>query len=355
MNTLVLTRKDLTEIVKTLGRDALMDEVLLELARVLKEHDDARTQIPKRQGFTYEKPRPGVLEWMPVMSASRQVVVKVVSYNPGNPTDAGLPTIVSTISMYDCSTGHLVALMDGILLTALRTGAASATATRILARSGSSTVGLIGCGAQAVTQIHALSRVMRIQRVLFFDTDPAALASFPRRTGFLGLKMDSAPPDVVAREADVLCTATSVEVGKGPVFEDRDLKPWIHVNAVGSDLPGKIELPLSLLKRSLVCPDFVEQALVEGESQQLDVSALGPSLPELVKNQALFEEHRDRPTVFDSTGYALEDMVAAEIVLAHARNMGLGREIAVEGILADPRNPYAPLDVQVYRTAQRLS
>ena len=58
MNTLVLTRKDLTEIVKTLGRDALMDEVLLELARVLKEHDDARTQIPKRQGFTYGTPHP---------------------------------------------------------------------------------------------------------------------------------------------------------------------------------------------------------------------------------------------------------------------------------------------------------
>lgn len=355
MNTLVLTRRDLSEIVQALGKDALMDELLDRLSQVLLEHDDARAQIPRRQGFTYDEPRPGVLEWMPVMLPSRPVVIKVVSYNPGNPNLAGLPTIVSTIGIYDPTTGHHVALMDGILLTALRTGAASAIATRILARRDSSTVGLIGCGAQAVTQIHALSRVLRIQRVFYFDTDPAALGSFQRRTAFLGLMMEKAPPEVVAREADVLCTATSVEVGKGPVFEDRDLKPWIHVNAVGSDLPGKTELPLSLLKRSLVCPDFLEQALIEGEAQKLAPSEIGPSLTHLVKNQARFEAHRDRPTVFDSTGYALEDMVAAEIILAHARRMGLGRELAIESILSDPRNPYGPFDAVHEAAPARLS
>ncbi|MCK6592895.1 MAG: ornithine cyclodeaminase family protein, partial [Polyangiaceae bacterium] len=189
MNTLVLTRNDLSVIVQAFGRDALMDEVLAQLRIALREYDPSRTQSLRRQGFVYEKPRLGVLEWMPVMRVSRQVVIKVVAYNPGNPDDVGLPTIVSTISVYDPATGHLVALLDGILLTALRTGAASAVATQILARPGSSIVGIIGCGAQAVTQLHALSRVMQIQEVLFFDTDPSAVASFPRRTAFLGLSM----------------------------------------------------------------------------------------------------------------------------------------------------------------------
>ncbi len=66
-------------------------------------------------------------------------------------------------------------------------------------------------------------------------------------------------------EADIICTATSADSGQGPIFEDLALQPWVHINAVGSDFRGKVELPLSLLKRSFVCPDLRIQAMQEGE------------------------------------------------------------------------------------------
>ena len=146
------------------------------------------------------------------------------------------------------------------------------------------TVGLIGCGAQGVSQLHALLRVFDINKVLFYDVGPAATESFPQRISFAnldGVQVQSCPLQVLVRSSDIICTATTVEVGKGPVFEDTGCKPWVHINAVGADFPGKTELPTSLLKRSFVCPDFLEQSIKEGECQRLRREDIGPSLAEL--------------------------------------------------------------------------
>jgi ornithine cyclodeaminase/alanine dehydrogenase-like protein (mu-crystallin family) len=135
-----------------------MDELVASLTEALRYHDGSKTRVVKREGFAYDSPQPGVLEWMPAMSGGR-AMVKVVAYNPENPSRHRLPTIVSTINVFDVATGRLMALMDGVLPTALRTGAASAIATQILARSARCVVGLVGCGAQAVTQLHGITRV----------------------------------------------------------------------------------------------------------------------------------------------------------------------------------------------------
>ena len=107
-----------------------------------------------------------------------RAVVKMVSYNPINPMRFELPTIVSTMNMYDLKTGNLRALCDGTHLTAVRTGAASAIASELLAHPDSSVIGLIGCGAQAVTQLHALSRCFHIDEVLAFDINESVTDSF---------------------------------------------------------------------------------------------------------------------------------------------------------------------------------
>ncbi len=342
--TLLVTRSDLRCIVEEVGANALMDELIHALTEALRTFDGEQTEVRKRDGFLLESARqPGCLEWMPVMQRGHAVTVKMVSYSPHNPEERGLPTIIATNSLYDVRSGHLIALMDGVFATALRTGAASAVATRCLASPDSRVIGLIGCGAQAVTQLHAISRLFPITEVLGYDTNPEAQESFARRTAFLGLNVKIVPLAELEERSDIICTATSVAVGGGPVLSEKKLKPHVHINAVGSDLPGKTELPKSLLERSLVCPDFTVQCLVEGECQQIRPDQVGPDLITLVKNPDVYEPWREKPTVFDSTGYALEDQVVTALFLKHAERLGLGTSVGLETVGGDALDPYALL------------
>ncbi|MGB7922668.1 MAG: ornithine cyclodeaminase family protein [Pyrinomonadaceae bacterium] len=355
MKTLIVTRNHLAMLLQCINLNTLMDEVIEELTRSLRDFDEARTQVRRRDGFMFMRPRPGILEWMPIMETESAVLIKVVGYNPFNPVDHGLPTIISTMSLYDVRTGHLVALMDGILPTALRTGAASAVASRILASPESRVLGLIGCGAQALTQMHAISRVFDLKEVLIYDPNEESQSSFLKRGEFLGLNVRPAQRDALERESDIICTATSVEIDGGPVLSDSELKSWIHINAIGSDFPGKKELPLSLLRRSLVCPDFTPQAMVEGECQQLSEDEIGPNLAELVKNAGAYEQYMRSPTVFDSTGYALEDQVVMSVLLRYAQQLNLGTELLIETTTADPKNPYEIVNSMVLESLMQDS
>lgn len=339
--TTLLTARDIGEIVRRVGRDALMDELITRLAQALSAEAIDRVDVRKRDGFTRFHPTPRTLEWMPAFERGGDVLIKVVNYNPENRERAGLPTIISTSSLYDAETGVLLCLSDAALTTAMRTGAASAIATRILARDDSTTLGLIGCGVQSVTQAHALSRVLPLKQILAYDVDERAAASLPERLAWLHVPVSIVSRAELEARADVICTATSVGIGDGPVLDDRALKPHLHVNAVGSDLPGKIELPRSMLSRSLVCPDYLPQAAVEGECQQLEPAEVGPSLAELVQSSASFAPAKDRWTVFDSTGYALEDLVAMSVFLGYARSFELGQQLVIEGNEADVLDPYA--------------
>jgi ornithine cyclodeaminase/alanine dehydrogenase-like protein (mu-crystallin family) len=273
----------------------------------------------------------------------QSVSIKVVAYQPSNIT-VGLPTIVATTSLYDSTTGHLVALSDGVFLTAVRTGAASAIVSSILAHPNSITVGLVGAGAQAITQLHALSRVFPLQSVLVYDINRDTAQSFLSRAAFMNLPIQVAPLDQVEREADILCTATTVAEGEGPVIIGEYLKPHVHINAIGSDLPGKTELPLSLLKTSLVCPDFPEQAKFEGECQQLTTEEIGPDLLKLVRRPEDFHIWREQRTVFDSTGMGLEDHVALASLLEFVQEYGLGQHVQLEFFPTDPYNPYEMIE-----------
>jgi len=339
--TLIITSKDVQEIIKYVGVDALMDTLLWNLRASVKSFD-SRLKIPVRSGFHYEKPNSGLVEWMPIYEEGENVLLKVVGYHPLNSQRYSLPTIVSTISAYNTNTGHLSAIMDGGLLTALRTGAASALVSEVLAIPESSTLGLIGCGAQAVTQLHAISRKFKLKRVLINDVDDGVVSSFEYRCDVLGLKLDFEVLDVndIVENSDILCTATSVEIGEGPLFSKVSTKPHLHINAVGSDFPGKIEIPSEFLKSSFVCPDFLEQAVIEGECQQLENDEIGEDFVEIVQNSDKYISVQNRRSVFDSTGWALEDKVAMDLFLDFALELGLGHEIEIENISKDAKNPY---------------
>lgn len=341
---LLLDASDVRALAERVGKDALMDELISRLTDAIRLYDPEVSQIPARDGVCYEKPEWGLLEWMPAHFGEAGTTVKLVGYHPGNPLLRGLPTVVSTICVFDTTSGHLLGLVDGTFLTALRTGAASAIASRILARPECDTLGVIGCGAQSVTQIHALSRCFEIRKVIAHDIDPEAAASLRKRIGFLDLTVEiverDSLPDLLTA-SDILCTCTSAPPGEGPVFSDFNNRKHLHINAVGSDFHGKFEVPIELLRRSLVCPDFREQAVAEGECQQLASGAIGPDLRTLVQDEDAYLHAQGNLTVFDSTGWALEDHVAASMLLDYAREMKRGRNVAFECLPPDAKNPYS--------------
>jgi ornithine cyclodeaminase/alanine dehydrogenase-like protein (mu-crystallin family) len=343
--TLVLSSLDIQDILRHFGVDWTMMTLVKRLRIAINNFNPQKSSIPIRSGFHYEKPEPGLIEWMPLYNQDDQggkVLIKVVGYHPANPGKFSLPTIVSTISEYDTNSGHLSALIDGALATAMRTAAASAIASKLMAKPTSSILGLIGCGTQSVTQLHAISLCFKIERVLFYDIDSNASSSFEKRCSALNLNIDFVSTNIeeIVKNSDILCTATSIDIGAGPLFSNIETKPHLHINAVGSDFPGKVEIPFELLQKSFVCPDFVEQAIIEGECQQLEQKDIGAGLVEVVQNSDKYAYLQNERTVFDSTGWALEDKIVMDLFLDCASELGLGQELEIEHRPSDSKNPY---------------
>ena len=342
--TRVLTQKCLASIVAQVGLDALLDELIERLTTAFATHDPGAVQTVVRSGFRYTSPELGLLEWMPAMESGGRVSLKTVGYHPANPVKRGSPSVLATTSLHDTTDGRMLALCEATFLTALRTGAASAVVTDALATADAGALGMIGCGAQAVTQIHSVSRVRSIESVLAFDTDPRVAGTLAARLGRAGVRarievVDT--PERVVAEVDILCSATSISPGAEPAVPDVPHRPWLHINAVGADHPGKRELAPGLLARAVVVPDHLEQCAAEGETQQVPRESLGPEMPELIRNRSRHEGLRAKLTVFDSTGWALEDLVATELVLDHAERLDEG--VALE-LQPSPRDPYDPYE-----------
>jgi L-lysine cyclodeaminase len=347
MNTRLLTTSDIEAMLIRSGVDVVLDQLIERLREGFGALDASRALIPVRTGIQYSAPDIGLLEWMPAALGPGKATLKIVGYHPSNPVKHGLPTILSTLCVLDTTTGHLSGILDGTFATALRTGAMSAVATAALAEAKESDVGVIGCGAQAVTQCHALSRVLPIRRIIAYDRDVLAKESFGGRIAFLGVPVETVDGEGVIgllESVDVLCTCTSEAPGNGPLFADFRNKPGLHINAVGSDFPGKFEIPVELLRRSFVCPDFREQALVEGECQQLEPERVTVDLSALLRAPELQRRWRGELTVFDSTGHGYADYLTGLLFMEYATALGLGTDVELECAPPDPKDPYSFLN-----------
>jgi ornithine cyclodeaminase/alanine dehydrogenase-like protein (mu-crystallin family) len=199
LTTLVLGGDAMAALLDRVGSDALMDLMIERLRARYADLEDHPVQARDRDGFRYDKPALGLLEWMPTHEISGPVTVKMVGYHPTNPFQRHLPSVIATTSMWDTQNGHLVAIADATLLTAIRTGAASALATDLLGRQGPITLGVVGLGAQAVTQVHAISRVRPIDTIVAIDADDDVAATFADRIDFVDADVVIQPATCCAR------------------------------------------------------------------------------------------------------------------------------------------------------------
>jgi alanine dehydrogenase len=250
---------------------------------------------------------------------------------PGNPERHRLPTIQGVVALSDAEDGRLLALLDSIEITLLRTGAATAVAAKYLARPDSAVLTLFGCGRQSRAQVESLTRVIPVTRVYAYDVLPEAAAAFARwvgdSLGFAAKAVDAAEAAIRAAESDVIVTCTPAR----RFFLTRSMvAPGSFVAAVGADDPGKQELEPALLAASTVVADVLEQcttsgelhhALLAGVLRREDVHA---ELAEVVAGKQRGRADREEITVFDSTGTALEDVAAAAQVYERAVASGIG-------------------------------
>ena len=251
------------------------------------------------------------------------VGMKWVSSHPFNPAHHGLPTVIGTYVLSDPPTGLPMAIMDGTLLTALRTGAAGAVASRHLAVGTPRTIGFVGCGAQARVLYEA-------HRVFFHDFQTRAADSDPAAAERFAFEVDGTVVSIEeAAACDIVCTTTP---SRQPLIRRAWVRAGTHINAMGADAPGKQELESQILLDARVVIDDFQHACYGGEINVpwgqgvLGEKHIHGTLGEVVAGYKAGRE-RDEITVFDSTGLAIQDIAVARLVYGLARERGVGIEV----------------------------
>lgn len=256
--------------------------------------------------------------------------LKAGGYWPNN-AGKGLGNHQSSTLLFDPETGRATALVSANYLTGIRTGAASAIATRYLSHQDASVVGLIGTGVQAEYQLKASMAVRDLERVHAWSPSAESLEAFGKLVVGLGLDYVAEPdPEAVARHSDILITATP---SRKALVERGWVKPGTHINAMGCDTRGKQELAPELVAASALFVDEAEQAVSIGEFQHayarglITTESLRGSIGQVIEGQCDGRRDADEVTIFDGTGVALQDLVVARLAVRLATERGLGMSV----------------------------
>ena len=292
----------------------------------------AATWIPDRQGLI------GMMQGFLGQAEGRPDLLgaKVISVFPGN-HGSELDSHQGVVLLFDASDGHLRAIVDATAVTAIRTAAASAVATRALARDAAGDLAIIGTGTQASTHAEAMALVRPLRRVRVFGRDAERTRRFAEAaSGRIGVPVEpvSSARDAV-EGADLVCTVTSsVE----PVVEGAWLRPGAHVNAVGACTPNARELDTAAIAAARLFVDRRESAQRESGDYLIPLreGAIGEQAILAEVGEVLVGSHPgrgndDEITVFDSLGIAIEDLAAAQWVLEKAGEAGAGTSVELGG------------------------
>jgi alanine dehydrogenase len=321
---LLLTDSDVSRLVDTSESIEVVEAAFADFGRGL-------AQMPPKVYLNFPLQR-GDLRAMPAAVGDRYAGVKLINSHELNPSK-GLPSVVGTYVLFSQETGIPLCLMAATVLTALRTGAASGVASKYLARPGSSTLGLIGAGAQAAYQFRAVAGQLPIAEVVVWAPENDTV----RRDAFLAA-ISAEHPSVrfragsleEAAASDVLCTTTPA---RAPLFAADAIRPGTHVNAVGADGPGKQELDPAILKGARVIVDEryqavhggeVNVAITEGIFSESDIAG---TLPDVVNGSIPGRTSDSEITIFDSTGLAIQDIAVAILAYTRAVETGTGSNI----------------------------
>jgi len=312
---ILLSEADVREL---LDLDALIDA----LAAAHRELSEGKASMPPRIAAFAE--RNGLLGAMPAYLPSAGLACKLVSLFPEN---RDRHTHQALICVFDPTNGTPVALMDGTYITATRTAAGSALATRLLAREDVSVLAILGAGVQARTHADALQRVRRFDEIRVASRDRDRAAQLAAELG--GEAVGSWEEAV--RGADVVAATTHATE---PVVLREWLEPGVHVNSVGANPAGRGEVDAAIVRDAVVAVEFRESTLAPPPAGASEFRDGAPSdvveLGELVAGTKQGRTSPEQITLYKSVGVAVQDAAAAALVFQAARERSAGREIELE-------------------------
>jgi ornithine cyclodeaminase/alanine dehydrogenase-like protein (mu-crystallin family) len=323
MKLLVLSEHDVEKLLTFPECIRAMEEALADLAR-------GKAVNPLRNMVRAE----GAAGFLGLMPAYRgDFGLKEICVFPGNPK-RGLDTHLGGVILHDGETGAPKAIMNASAITAIRTAAVSAVATKLLAREDAHVLAILGSGVQAKSHLDAIPVVRNISEVRIFSRNPVTakrvaagvLARPARETRAATRVVDSA--EAAVRGADIIVTATS---SREPVLERGWIAPGTHINAVGSSVKTSRELDSKTMAACSLFVDRRESTVNESGEYLMAVQdgVIGPDhiraeLGEILIGKAKGRTSKDELTLFKSLGLAVEDLASAQLLFDKAKRLGSG-------------------------------
>jgi ornithine cyclodeaminase len=312
---LFLTRAEVEELLD-------LDQLVDSLARAHEQLSAGGVSMPARVA-AHVPERDAFLGVMPAYVPGEGLACKLVSLFPQN-TDR--PTHQAAIVVFDHENGTPVALMDGTYITAARTAAGSALATRLLARDDARVLAILGTGVQARSHGRAVTRVRDFEEVRVAGRSRERVEALAGELGAVACASWQEALD----GADVVAATTHAHE---PVVRREWLSPGTHVNSVGMNVGGR-ELDAATVTAGLLVVESRGSAFAPPPAGAPELVGLDPEraveLGEVVAGRARARASRDEITVYKSVGVAVQDAAAAALVLAAAREQGAGRAIELE-------------------------
>lgn len=317
---LVLNQEEVEQLLDMEGCIGAMEGALAALAR-------GEVHVPLRM-VVHPGDEPSFLGLMPAHRAGDTPLysLKTVAVFPDNPR-RGLDAHQGTVTLFDGETGEVRVLMNASAITAIRTAAVSAVATKLLAREDARVLGILGAGVQARTHLEAMRAVRDFDEVRLYSPTRGHAEALAEEAE----AQAAASAEEAVRGADVVVTATnSLE----PVLRREWLQPGAHVNVVGGRPPQMRELDVATVAGSAFYVDRRESAEAEAWDYRdaLEAGAIPPDhirgeIGEVLVGAAPGRTSAEELTVFRSLGLAVEDLAAAEYVVERARAAGVGAEV----------------------------
>ena len=279
------------------------EPLITAMEQALAAFSSGRVLQPVRNMLTIEEGK----RYLGIMPAvlEEAMGVKLVSFYPGN-TGTGVPTHLAMVLLFRPDTGEPLVVMDGRLITEMRTAAVSAAVTKHLASPDSRVLALLGSGVQASAHLEALSLVHHFDEVRVWSPTYEHARRFAERHG----SRIAPDPQFAVRDADVIVTATNA---REPILRGAWLKPGAQVNAVGSPRPTWRELDNDAMTSSVLVVDSREAVLKESGDVILSEAPIYAEIGEIFAGTKP-KPHSGRTTIFKSVGIAVEDIAAARLV-----------------------------------------
>ncbi len=328
----ILTLENFLSLVDRIGVHSLIEE----LAHSIESHFVQWHEFEK-QPRCCMKNQGGVFELMPTLGKD-YYGFKYVNGHAHN-TDHDMPSVMGLGMLCDAKTGQPLFLSEMTLLTAWRTAVVTALGSKYCSNHASSTLGLIGCGAQSEFLALAHERLLHMDSLYFYDIDADAMTKMARHLehiSSLKLVACSCVAEVV-QQSDVVVTATTAH-GDEPIISQEMVKPGLHLSAIGGDSAGKTELDAKILDQAKLVVEFAPQTKVEGEIQQNLSVPIYAELWELIAGHKVARASQDEITLFDSVGFAIEDYASLVCVYQLAKQHQLLEHLPMVPSLDHPKN-----------------